>query len=165
MFFTAGPQPGSCFPIHPSQLVFQNKLSVTLTTPRQKLPHLHQLPGKNRLAKGVSRPWDQAPLLARLGKPGGRSAAVSGPGSVLLDKAESLPFLVLKATLEVSRNAAHVSCCWRSWSCSKLERLVGLEGNVACWRVQHHVWPGSQEPCQGSLWLLPHLWLVAVGGK
>lgn len=59
---TAGPHPGSCFPVHPSQLqsqrelVFQNKTSVTLTTPRQKLPHLHQLPGKNRLAKGVSHP-------------------------------------------------------------------------------------------------------------
>ena len=131
--------------------MFQNKTSVTLTTPRQKL---HQLPGKNRLAKEVSRPWDQAPLPARLGKPGGQSAAVSGPGRVLPDKAESLPFLVLKATLEVSRNAAHMSCCWRSWSCRNL-----LACTAPCVAL------GARSPARASLWLLPHLWLVAVGGK
>lgn len=39
VFFTAGPQPGSCFPILPChlqserELVFQHEVSVTLTTP------------------------------------------------------------------------------------------------------------------------------------
>lgn len=127
---------------------------------RQKLPHLHQLLGRECLVLGTKHlcQQDQSGQV--------ESQLLLVARAMFSWTRQNLFVFGPKATLEISRSAAHVSCCWGSWSCRKSELLVAGPGKKrglpAC--AVPRVASGTRSPARAPLWLLPRLWSAVMGG-
>ena len=77
-------------------------------------------------------------MLSGSGKPDGKSASVGVSGCVVLHRTDL--FLLKSAEVLLWTDAATWTTVGVGGLCRKSRFLVGLEGYVACLRVQLHVW-------------------------
>lgn len=77
-------------------------------------------------------------MLAGSGRPAGKSASVGVSSHVLLGQTDL--FLLKSAEVLLRTDVPACTDVGNSGLCRKSRFLVGLEGNVACLRVQLHVW-------------------------
>lgn len=112
------------------------QVSVTPTTSEQSF-HTFTSSPRTRVFMGDGA-WTLESLLAGSGRPAGKAASVGVLGHVLLGQTN----LFLLKSAEVLPWTDEPTCTnvGLSGLCRKSRFLVGLEGNVACLRVQLHVW-------------------------